>query len=117
MSYWVESKTNIKQFYKHDTDKSPKFFQFTREIIFSIDLLKCLMADIMFKQTSFRSFALAYNYLYNAASSNYERIQLQPKRLADVFFTYQAHKYSCEFLAKEISSKNIKNKKFFCNSH
>ena len=69
-----------------------KFFQYSREFVFEINLLKALMGDIMFKQFSFRSFARAYNYMWYAESKNFELIQMQPKRLQlQRLFTYQSH--------------------------
>ncbi len=61
------------------------------------------MADILFKQTSFRNFAAAYNFL--RSNNSFARVDLYPKRLADVFFAYHLTKYYEQFNDEQLISK------------
>lgn len=74
----------------------------------------------MFKQSSFRGFSDAYNYMY--AKNLDRRFRLNYKRLIEVFFCYEILKFFSEnnrrylecnilnffHLIKYISNKNIK---------
>ena len=97
LSYAVCFGTKVKTFYLQCQDHD--YFQFSRESIFEIKLLRILTADILFKQTSFFGFTNAYNYLN--ASKDHSRFFLNAKRLADVFYCFQLHKYYTEFMPNE----------------
>ena len=65
--------------------------------------MKILKADILFKQTSFKGFAAAYNYLY--APKNTERYYMIDKRLAENFYAsvmygYHGENYESPFISK-----------------
>ena len=76
-------------------NKDTKYFHYSNETIFEIKLLKSLMADIMFKQTSIRGFTDANNYL-NSNSNEDRRCRLTTQRLTDIFHCYELVKYHCE---------------------
>lgn len=66
------------------------------------------MADVLFKQTSFTAFTNAYNYLY---SPRHEiTIQLNAKRLADVFFCFNLQQYYNEFMKTPLICNMIEYK-------
>jgi hypothetical protein len=68
-----------------------KYFHVTNETIFETDLLKSLMADLLFKHTSFRGFADAYNFLY---ANDYNKRQLLNRiRLTDAFYASEIVKF------------------------
>ena len=92
-SYAINSKTNVKQFYNqaHEFD----YFHYSSETIVHLKLIKQYTADLFFKTSSFRSFCASYNYL-NMPNTK-ERRELEPKRLADIFYTFELLKYFTEF--------------------
>jgi hypothetical protein len=102
-SYAVNNITKKKIFYNYSF--SNKYFHYTNETIFEVTLLTNLMSDIMFKQSSFRGFASAYNYVH--AKSNFERAKLDYRRLVEVFFCFHLTKYFDEILKLPLES-NIK---------
>lgn len=105
ISYAINHLTKEKTFYKNSLDH--QYFHFTNETIFEINFLNILMADILFKQTSFMSFCNAYNFLYAPKSTT--RYFLNSKRLADVFFCYNIRYYS-EFKKNDtLKSNTISN--------
>jgi hypothetical protein len=53
-----------------------------------------LLADIMFKHTSFKAFADAYNFLY--AGKMKIRYLMSPKNLSDVFYAFEILKFNKE---------------------
>ena len=53
------------------------------------------MADVIFKQTSTRAFAEAYNYLH--ATFDKKKNSLNRKRLSEVFYVIQLIQYNKEF--------------------
>jgi len=67
------------------------FFQLTSESIFEKKLIENLMADILFKQSSFRAYTDTYNHLY--VTSRFKRSLLDRRRLAEVFYTYHISKF------------------------
>jgi hypothetical protein len=92
LSYYVIAKTSEKIFYPYDYNK--KFFQFTKETVIELVLMEQLMADIMFKQSSFRNFAAAYTF--RRRKDFPERQTLNAKRLADIFYCYEILKFYYE---------------------
>jgi hypothetical protein len=106
ISYAINHLTKEKTFYKNSLDH--QYFHFTNETIFEINFLNILMADILFKQTSFMSFCNAYNFLYAPKSTT--RYFLNSKRLADVFFCYNIQRYYSEFKKNDtLKSNTISN--------
>lgn len=71
-----------------------KYFQSSNESLFSKRLLSSLMADIMFKQASFRGFCDSYKYL-NAKDVEI-RFKLNMKRLIEVFYCFEIIKFFIE---------------------
>ena len=55
-----------------------------------------LIADVLFKHSSFRGFAAAYNYRLGASGG---RNVLYEGRVADLFFAYHCVKYYHEFMS------------------
>ena len=76
-----------------------KYFHFTNETIFEMQLLKHLMADIMFKHTSFRAFCDSYIFLH--ANKLEKRCAFNRKRITDAFYCLELVKYYSENDLKE----------------
>ena len=93
MSFAIRTGTKMKTFFKNSTHE--KFYQYTTETIFSKTFMDLLLADIMFKQSSFTAFSNAYNYLYSPSEN--ERYHLNNKRLADGFFCFHLNSFFAEF--------------------
>ena len=107
ISYAIQKQSNTKRFYvdAHTYD----YFHFTNETIFETKLLNNLMADTLFKQSSFRSFAETYNFLYSIKVT--DRFRLNAKRLADAFYCYHISKYYFTYMRDTpLQSKNINMK-------
>jgi len=74
-----------------------------------------LLADILFKQSSFKAFADAYNFQNSRASLH--RGLMNPKRLSDIFYCFEIIKFynennipgpiKCKFYKKKLNSKNL----------
>ncbi len=73
------------------------------------------MADVIFKQSSTRAFAEAYNYLH--ATFEKKKNSLNRKRLSEVFYVTQLIKYNNEFnFIDSFESKYLKfDLKYFIN--
>jgi hypothetical protein len=93
LSYAIQHKSTHKTFYKISHQE---YFHFTTESIFEVRLLDNLLADLMFKHASFKSFTAAYNYTTALKSSN--RYYLISARLTENFYCYHIQKYFLEFL-------------------
>ena len=106
LSYATKADSKERHFYSINSDYYEKYFQFSKEIIVETILLKSLLTDIIFKQTSFRSYARAYNHMFNTESRNYERLEMQPKRITEIFFSYEARKFHDKFLQTILISIN-----------
>ena len=87
LSYAIDSTVtpSVKRFYAHDTIK--KYFHLTNETIFDLKLLNQFIADLIFKQTSFRAFCDAYNFQFATSSNN--RPLLKSQRLSEIFYAFE----------------------------
>jgi hypothetical protein len=90
------------------------YFQITNETVFSKQLIEMLLADIIFKISSFRAFADAYNFL-NASNFKNRNI-MEERRLSEVFYIYEFLKYKSEFNLPEAIESNILIIKFTNNN-
>jgi len=89
ISFALNSSTKLRKFYDHCL--SSKYFQFTTETLVETRLLDSLLADIMFKQSSFRAFCDSYNFMH--ANPSQKRYYLNGKRIADIFYAYEILKF------------------------
>lgn len=103
LSFSLDTKKKAKKFYKDA--HLLKYFQYTTETIFEEKLMKALLADIIFKHTSFRAFTDTYNYL-NASKLPF-RFLLNAKRLTDSFFCYELCRFHYYSLTYQLISKYI----------
>jgi len=101
MSFSIDLKKQTKKFYRKSHQE--QYFQYTTESVFENKLMVGLLADIIFKHSSFRAFADAYNYL-NMSSLAY-RFLLNPKRLADAFFCLELCKFYNDNMPYLLKSK------------
>ena len=100
LSYAIHTKTLAKHFYM-PTEES--YFHTTDESYFEIALLERLLADIIFKHSSFKGYTKAYNFI--AAYNLQKRSNLQYQRLVEVFYAFHLTKYYKEFWNNNLISK------------
>lgn len=93
-SYFITPKSEVKEFYTEAHTQA--YFHVTQEIIFEKKLLEQFMADIMFKQCSFRAFAEAYNYLYGNFDNHKPNQQLNRQRLTEVFYIFNIIQFNLQ---------------------
>ncbi len=79
------------------------YFHTTNESYFEIALLERLLANMLFKQSSFKGNAKAYNFI--AACNLPKRSNLQYQRLIEAFYAYHLIKYFKEFFNQNLISK------------
>jgi hypothetical protein len=89
ISYAINNNTKKKSYFKEA--HISEYFHFTNETFMEIKLLKMMLADLVFKQASYKGFADAYNYM-NGDPSN-SRFKLCPKRLAQIFYCFELCKF------------------------
>jgi hypothetical protein len=71
------------------------------------------MADILFKQSSFKGFAASYNYLFGQKTVNsYNRFKLDYRRLIEAFHCFHLNVYYKDTSKGNLTSKFYKT--FFC---
>ena len=85
ISYSINSATNVKRYYENSMVF--EYFQSTNETLIHKSVLEILLADIIFKHSSFSAFSDAYNYIYHSRLSS--RYLMNPKILANLFYTYE----------------------------
>jgi len=106
LSYAIKYKTEVKTFYKIT---KPKYFHYTNESIFETKLLDNLLADIMFKHTSFKGFTAAYNFI-NAPKIR-DRFYLIPSRLTENFYVFHINKYFNEHFKGQLQCNYLEKYK------
>ena len=79
------------------------YFQSTSESIYEVDLIKDLVADILFHHASFHGFCQSYNYRHGIKFLSRDRLNVI--RLADIFYTFHLVQYHCEFLNSTLIRK------------
>lgn len=94
LSYAINSTItpSIKRFYNDAT--SNKYFHLTNDTIFELKLLDQFLADLLFKQSSFKSFCDAYNFQF--ATSLSDRKLLKSQRLTEIFYAFELIKFNQE---------------------
>jgi len=103
MSFSMDLKRKNKKYF-HNAH-THQYFQYTTETIFENKLMISLLADIIFKHTSFRAFADTYNYL-NISQLPF-RFLLNAKRLADAFFCYELCRFYNNHMPYLLTSMHI----------
>ncbi len=83
---------HVKRYF--DDALNSEFFHYSNETVFETKLIKTFLADVIFKQCSFKAFADAYNFQYT--SIELQRSLLNPKRLSEIFFCHEILKYYSE---------------------
>ncbi len=76
------------------------------ETIFETKLINTFLADLIFKQCSFKAFSEAYNFHHSSVL--FERALMNAKRLSEAFFAFEIVKYYNEHqLDEHIECKSI----------
>ncbi len=88
----MDANKKIKKFYKNCIDK--KYFQYTAETIIERKLIDQLIADLVFKHSSFRAFADAYNYQF--ATDQNSRFMLERRNITSIFYCFELIKFYSE---------------------
>jgi hypothetical protein len=105
ISYAIDNKTKKRTFFR-EAIKQP-YFQFTNETVYSEKIIKSLLADIMFKHSSFRAYSDAYNFYHAKYTKN--RYFMNPKQLSDVFYSYEILKFNHEHNITNLLTSNFLN--------
>ena len=96
LSYSLAKDSQIKEFYPI-TDKT-ELFQMTSDSVFEIKLFNSVLADILFKISSFDAACQSYNDQFDW---NTNMRPLNQKRLEEAFFLFQCVKYFQEFISND----------------
>ena len=82
----------MKRFYNDAT--THKYFHLTSDTIFELKLIEQILADLLFKQSSFKAFCDAYNFQF--ATSLNDRQLLKSQRLTELFYAFELIKFHQE---------------------
>ena len=92
-----------KTFYK--LASSDKYFHVSGESYFDNAILKHLLTDIVFNHTAVYGYTQSFNYKY--ANKNFDRPELDSKRLADAFFGQQLCRFYEENSSEQLFSRHF----------